>query len=170
MTLVMENFWIYNLIIIIVSAIFLYLAYRKGFVRQLLDVVSLVASYVISAFLCSHMASIFPLYSMATSIEFVNDFSDSLINSILWFVILIFLLRVAYWIVCWCSRKVLKIKALSFINRILGLLLGFIKVVMVLTVITLFLKLPFVENGNLFVQNSILSMIDTYIIDFGGSL
>lgn len=170
MTLVIENFWIYNVFIVLISLVFMYLAYHKGFIRQLLDVVSLVASYVISAFLCNHMASLFPLYSISTSIELVNDFSDSLINSILWFVILIFLLRIAYWIVCWFSRKALKFKALSFINKILGLVLGFVKVVMILTIITLFLKLPFVQNGNLFIENSVLSVIDTYIVDLGGSL
>ena len=84
-----EDFMIYNMIIIVVSALFLFLAYRKGFMRQLFDVVSLIASYIVSGMLCGAVADIFPIYQISTPVSIINDISTSLINAIIWFVILI---------------------------------------------------------------------------------
>lgn len=163
MIIKVEDFMIYNMLIIVVGVIFLCMAYRKGFMRQLLDVISLVASYIVSGMLCGAMATVFPLYQISTPVLIINDISTSLMNSIIWFVILIVVFRVIYWILCFLMRGTSKIKALSFINRMLGLVLGAVKVLLILGVITIFLKLPFIENGSLFVQSGVLSFVNELI-------
>ena len=157
-----EDFMIYNMIIIVVSALFLFLAYRK-FMRQLFDVVSLIASYIVSGMLCGAVADIFPIYQISTPVSIVNDISTSLINAIIWFVILIVVFRIVYWILCFLMRGTSKIKTLSFINHMLGLVLGAVKVLLILGLITIFLRLPFIENGSLFVQSGVLSFVDELI-------
>lgn len=158
-----EDFMIYNMIIIVVSALFLFLAYRKGFMRQLFDVVSLIASYIVSGMLCGAVANIFPIYQISTPVSIINDISTSLINAIIWFVILIVVFRVVYWILCFLMRGTSKIKTLSFINHMLGLVLGAVKVLLILGLITILLRLPFIENGSLFVQSGVLSFVDELI-------
>ena len=153
-----EDFMIYNMIVVFVSALFLFLAYRKGFMRQLFDVVSLIASYIVSGMLCGAVADIFPIYQISTPVSIINDISTSLINSIIWFVF-----RIVYWILCFLMRGTSKIKTLSFINHMLGLVLGAVKVLLILGLITIFLRLPFIENGSLFVQSGVLSFVDELI-------
>ena len=160
MKLIPEHFLIYNIFLTMVSAIFLFLAYRKGFVRQLLDLASLIASYVLSGILCPYVAQSLPLYHVDTSIKLVDEITTSVINSVMWFVILIILFRIIYWILCFVTKNTIKIKTLSWLNRIFGLALGIIKVFMILSLFTVVLKLPLIENGDLFVQSGILSFVD----------
>lgn len=167
MTLEPSNFYIYNIVLIGLSILFLILAYRKGFVRQLLDVVSLIASYIISGYACTTLADSIPLYTVNTSYSTVNNVSNTVINTILWFLILVFLLRLLYWILCHIFHKVGKVKVLSFINRVFGLCLGCIKVFLLLGIVTLICKLPFIKNGSAFIDSSILRVVNTALTNIG---
>ena len=42
-------------------------------------------------------------------------------------------------------------------------MLGAVKVLLILGLITIFLRLPFIENGSLFVQSGVLSFVDELI-------
>lgn len=159
-----EDFLMYNGIIIVITLLFLYLAYQKGFMRQVLDLLSLIASYFISGIMCSKLAELFPLYKPDKDLEMFSTFTNSIVNSILWFILLIIAFRIIYYILLAITKGATKIKTLSFINKFLGLGLGIVKMVLVLIVLTLFLQLPFVENGKQFIDTGVLRYVNEYIL------
>ena len=95
-----EDFMIYNMIVVFVSALFLFLAYRKVYatIIRCRFFNCLILSFL--GMLCGAVADIFPIYQISTPVSIINDISTSLINSIIWFVILIVVFRIVYWILC----------------------------------------------------------------------
>ncbi|MDO4467664.1 MAG: CvpA family protein [Bacillota bacterium] len=167
MTLDSNLFLVYNAAIVIVSALMIFFAYKRGFVRQLLNIAALVGSVYISIIACEILAPKFSLINTFFAkymVEITKVFGglstfaklESSVNICLWFVLLLVGLRIFFWIVILLIPKYRKKDVLSFVNHFFGMILGFVKVFVVLVLLTVILNLPIFTNGSEFVQSGVL--------------
>lgn len=174
MTLNSEYFLIYNGVIALITILMIVLAYRRGFVRQLLNIVALIASIYISVLASEVLASNISLINTFFAnqmVEITKVFGgtstfaklESNANIALWFLALLIGLRVFFWIVIILIPKYREKNALSFINSFFGMILGILKAFVVLVLLTVILYLPLFTNGKEFIQSGVLYPIDMVI-------
>lgn len=157
MTLHSEYFQIYNFVLIGYILFGLMDGYRKGFVRLLLDVCVNIGG-IAGAFYLAHLLYMkYPLYQAEAA-------NKDTVNLILWFLIIQLTIRCVYSSIATFVRGVDKVPGLSLINRLCGVVLGAVLVFISLYMVTLFLKLGIVTNGEAFINNSILRYIDIQVI------
>lgn len=162
MTLNTRYFVYYDFGLILIAVLILFLAYRKGFVRQLTDVTTYLISLIVSILLSPELASVFPIVSLDDKDklwEIVDKVTMPVVNIFLWFLILFIGLRILYRILAFVfsSRKKTK---LSLLNHLLGLGLGMIKVFLLGITLTLVLQCPLIRFGDEFVQHSVLRYVE----------
>ncbi|MBQ0065524.1 MAG: CvpA family protein [Firmicutes bacterium] len=174
MTLESSQFLIYNGVIALIAILMIVLAYRRGFVRQLLDIAALIASVYLgilgAEYLSTQVSLVDSLFANPTmdltKIIVGNDTMASLqanANLVAWFLALLVGLRLFFWIVLMLIPRYRKKNVLSFINQFLGMLLGIVKTFIVLVLLTIILNLPIFTNGKDFVNSGVLAPINLVI-------
>ena len=91
MSLDTRYFLYYDLALMVLGFIIVYVAYWKGFARQLGDVLTLIATMVISILASPFLASEIPLMTASSEIEIIKLLQNSalqIVNTFLWFLIL----------------------------------------------------------------------------------
>ena len=158
MTLSKEYYTIYMAILFAVGVWILIRAYRKGVFFQALDVVAAIGIAYYSFTLCTDMATKLPLYTEKEEVMHT-------VNSILWFVICFVIFRILYYFIEFLLKKIFRrFKTLKLINRLLGVLVGLLKVCIIYAIVCLLCMLPFVGNGNDFINNTPLMYIKDFMI------
>lgn len=165
MSLDTRYFLYYDLALMVLGFIIVYVAYRKGFARQLGDVLTLIATMVISILASPFLASEIPLMTASSEIEIIKLLQNSalqIVNTFLWFLILFLALRILYRIVA-ISLRSKKKTVLSFTNHLLGLVLGIVKVFLLGAVLSLILRFPLIQYGDVYLNQSVLRAWDPAI-------
>lgn len=157
MTLQSEYFQIYNFVLIGYLFFALIEGYRKGFLRLLLDVAVNLGGIAAAFYFADFLYMKYPLYQVESSAN------KDTINLILWFLILQLTIRGIYSSVAVFVRGVEMVPGLSFVNRLGGIVLSLVLVLISLYMLTIFLKLEFVTNGTDFIHSSILRYFDVDI-------
>lgn len=161
MTLNKEYYTAYLIILGIIGLFVLYRAYKKGLFFQILDVVSAFGIMYYSYLYCSVFAKSYPIYTD-------NETLGNYVNLVLWFVICYVVMRILYYfveaIIKLIAGIIFKNRALNFINRFLGLLVGLLKVFIIYGIVCLLCLLPIVENGVDFVNQTPLVYIKDFMI------
>lgn len=157
MSLNTQYFFYYDLFLLVLAGLILFLAYRKGFLRQLLDVASLLVILWLAVYGASFLAENYPLLS--TQDNFVLQQGMDVVNSILWFILITMGLRLLYWILT-ASFSPRKKGIFSTLNRLAGLGLGVVKVLFLGLIISMLLRLPLIQYGDVYLENSILRQLD----------
>lgn len=157
-----QYFELYNIVLMIVAVMILFFAYRKGFIRQLLDVLTYFGSFILSIILSPFMAENFPLLQHASEYEILatlDTIAMRIANVGVWFLMLFIGLRILYRILVIIFHKRKKTK-LSIINHMLGLGLGIFKVFLLAMTLSLILRFPLIRYGDVFVEHSVLSFTE----------
>ena len=165
MSLNTRYFFYYDLGLIIFGIVILFFAYRKGFVRQLGDVLTLMATMVISTLASPFFAREIPLMTARSEFEILERLQDSalqIVNTFLWFLILFFGLRILYRFLAFALHSKKK-TVLSFANHLLGLVLGIVKVFLSGAVLSLILRFPLIQYGDVYLNQSVLRAWDPAI-------
>lgn len=165
MSLNTRYFFYYDLGLIIFGIVILFFAYRKGFVRQLGDVLTLMATMVISTLASPFFAREIPLMTARSEFEILERLQDSalqIVNTFLWFLILFFGLRILYRFLAFALHSKKK-TVLSFANHLLGLVLGIVKVFLLGAVLSLILRFPLIQYGDVYLNQSVLRAWDPAI-------
>ena len=159
MVLDTSYFDIYNVVLMGFALLILFFAYRKGFVSQLLDVLTYFGSFILAILLSPIMAQSFPLLGHISHSEILaplDALAMHIANIGVWFLLLFVGLRIVYRILVILFHKRKKTK-LSLINHMLGLGLGIIKVWLLAMTLSLVLRFPLIQYGDVFVEHSVLS-------------
>lgn len=145
-----EYFILYDLIAIVIAVLLLMHAYRKGLMAQIFGVVAWIISFVAAWLMYDGLSASFSIVEL--------PLFDDAFNQLLWF----FLCFTACRLICAFIRGFVfggkkKKTALSFLNHVGGLLIGFIEVCIIIQCWFSFCQLPFVENGETYIQQSLLT-------------
>ena len=146
---------IINVAVLAIYIICLIVAYKNGFLYEALglviNIVILGAAYFISPLLAKQFSLINIDYSTYPIAEIFD--LNYLLNCVLWF-------SIAGFIVKHLFKSVSDIPFLGFMNRILGLVIGFVNATVIALLISVFLSFPFISNGRQIKEDSILSYVN----------
>lgn len=158
MTIPKNWFMFINIIVAVVFLIYIFKSYKNGFVYELVNLVFLVLSVIASWIIA-------PILASKISIFDVNQVSDApipskdvniIINSLIWFIIILVLLNVLFLLIKPLLKFVSKIPLLGTVNKVLGGIVGILYGLFVTIIISMIFTMPIFKNGKEVVDNTIL--------------
>lgn len=145
-------FAVYDFVLVIISLIILIHAFQKGFLRQLLGFISTILSFVGAWAFYDAASQAYPLVHLSSLI-------DDPLNKLLWFLLLLVGIRLVVGLFVFifrASKPKKKMSPLSFLNHLAGLGLGIMEVSCVFFLWMAFCQMPFVTNGDTYIQHSVV--------------
>ncbi|RGC25440.1 CvpA family protein [Absiella sp. AM54-8XD] len=155
-----QNTWLMiNLVVVIVFALLLFSGYKQGFLMKLISIVGFVVVGIFSWWISapiSRMLSLYPKSQLPIENDLISSFIYDNINRLFIFVVLFVILNIVILFLKPLIKAISDIPVVSTINKVAGLCLGAIQAVVLMFVATLVLRLPFISQGNTYVEGSLL--------------
>lgn len=177
----MENInYLYLIVDAIIVGLFILCiikGFKKGFVYQLINILFLFISLAIGYFVSPILSKSIPIFKFSNEDTLLNAILESikiadLINNVIWFVIIVIGLNLIYLIIKPLFKSFSKMPVIGTFNKILGAFLGIIYAYLIVSLLVIFLSIPFFKEGKAIKDNTILKYTDTvsnlvnnYIID-----
>lgn len=155
MTLEYRYFPVYTFVLCVLVLYSLYRGYKKGFFFKLLDLAVLLAALFIAWPAGQALAEAYPIFFGYEPGNWILSF----FNTAIWFFIVEILLRVLAGLIYKTVKWLHKIKIFGFFDRLLGLLLSVVTTFISLCLLVMFLELPIINNGSIYVQDSPLRYV-----------
>ena len=157
-----NNYFIFiDVFIIALYCAFLAVSYRNGFLYGLLDLFYTLICVAAAWFLSPVMASVLPLISLADT-ELAIFRIEPIVNTTAYFVLIFLLLKLVGLIIVPLFKKVSEIPLLGTLNKLLGMVLGFLNATVIILGLGMLLNTPLIKNGNEIKEGTFLRHIDTY--------
>lgn len=155
-----QNTWLMiDLVVVIVFALLLFSGYKQGFLMKLISIVGFVVVGIFSWWISapiSRMLSLYPKSQLPIENDLISSFIYDNINRLFIFVVLFVILNIVILFLKPLIKAISDIPVVSTINKVAGLCLGAIQAVVLMFVATLILRLPFISQGNTYVEGSLL--------------
>ena len=155
-----QNTWLMiDLVVVIVFALLLFSGYKQGFLMKLISIVGFVVVGIFSWWISapiSRMLSLYPKSQLPIENDLISSFIYDNINRLFIFVVLFVILNIVILFLKPLIKAISDIPVVSAINKVAGLCLGAIQAVVLMFVATLILRLPFISQGNTYVEGSLL--------------
>ena len=158
-------FMIINILVAIIILIYIFKSYKNGFLYELVNLgfllVSIFVSWLIAPILASK-AGIFDVSELITiqaspnQLQGTIDNVNLLVNSIVWFAVILLLLNVLFLLVKPLLKFLSKIPVLGTVNKVLGGVIGVFYGLFVSLLISLIFTFPVFKNGQEVVDGTIL--------------
>jgi len=151
-----------NMMIFIFLFIMLVWGYFKGFLLQIFSILIFIAVVFVSWMIAPALAKALPLMQANEQfniLPIIGPMFQQSINTILWFIIIVFGLMVTSFFFRPVLKGIGKLPIIKIVNRILGLVLAGIKAVVILIIVTLILNAGIFTNGKDVVNQSVLSQV-----------
>lgn len=155
-----QNTWLMiDLVVVIVFALLLFSGYKQGFLMKLISIVGFMVVGIFSWWISapiSRMLSLYPKSQLPIENDLISSFIYDNINRLFIFVVLFVILNIVILFLKPLIKAISDIPVVSTINKVAGLCLGAIQAVVLMFVATLVLRLPFISQGNTYVEGSFL--------------
>lgn len=163
MNIPQETFVFIDIFIGLIFLIFIIKGFKNGLVYELINlgffVISIIASWIVAPILGGKVA----IFDVTKTIDtpFIDLSSiNSIINTFIWFVILIVVINFVYMIIKPIFKKFSKIPLLGFANKILGSCINIIYAFLVTLIISMLFTFPVFKNGKDVIDNTVLKYAD----------
>lgn len=156
------NITLVNVVILLIYLISVVIAYKNGFLYEVLglfiNLIILFLSYLLAPLLASKISLINIDVSAYPILAIFN--LNELFNKIIFFVLIFFVLSIFGYLIKSLFKSVSKIPFLGFFNRILGIVVGFINATIITLLLSLLVSLPFVNNGKQIKEKSLFKYVN----------
>ncbi len=163
MTIPNAFFIVIDILIIGLYLFMIWRAYKHGFVFELLSflgfVLAFFAAWFISPILAEHFPLLTPDPTTYLSEQFIVLLAAPLINILVWFVLILILIKIICALILPIFKLVSKIPVLGFVNRLAGSLFGIINATVWVLILSMFLSLPLIENGMEVRENTVIKYV-----------
>lgn len=172
----MEQQWItvFDIALVIVLFIYLLRCYQRGFVLQLLDLVSWLLAGIIAWFASGWLSEQIELITLTPSgIAAIDHYLSTRVSTIAWFLIVLFALRLAAVIIHPFAAALNHLPLIGWLNRMAGLVLGGVKACFIGYLLLVFLHLPLFEGSAVLAEHSLLRYFENVgviAVSSGGSM
>ena len=147
-------FILINIAAIVILAGSILLAYKNGFIYQLLNLIAFFVSIVASIVLAPTLAEHFPLF------KDYSDLGDMItkvfLNSIIWYFIVFIVFKIILAILLTIAKMFSKLPIIGKLNKILGALLGAVTGTLWVLVLSTILSTPLFINGQEAIDHTII--------------
>lgn len=148
-TLPVEYFPYVSGAIALVSLLIVIRGYARGLLFQIIDLATLALTLFIAWPVARAMAGLIPLFKL----QQITEWQNFLLNQVAWFLISAFVIKILFAILYAAAGFLKKIKIFGFLDRLGGLILSLAEVYVLIGLVGLFLQLPFVTNGEQYVDS-----------------
>lgn len=161
-----SNFILYiNIGILILFIALIIIGYSKGFLLQLLSLLYTIASLTAAWFLSPVLAEKYPIIHLDkinSEYKLISEFLhlDNIINVVIYFIIIFFVLKLIYIILSVILKGVNKIPVVGKLNKVLGAMLGCVNAILISVLIGMLLTLPIFKNGKEIKDKTVLKYTD----------
>ena len=164
MNISQEYFMFVNIAIILIYVVFGIVAFKNGFLYQLISLVFNGLSILAAWFLGPILANLIPLVKL----DGLNGAFDAspYLNSIIYMVIVFIALRIIYLLIKPLFKKVSDIPIIGGINKIGGLLIGLINATIIVVLLSLLLNTKIITNGQEVKENTLFKYTDKVTEEF----
>ena len=156
------NIKLVNVTILLIYLILVVIAYKNGFLYEVLglfiNLIILFLSYLLAPLLASKITLINIDLSAYPILAIFN--LNELFNTIIFFVLIFFVLSIFGFLIKNLFKSVSKIPFLGFFNRILGIAVGFINATIITLLLSLLVSLPFINNGKQIKEESLFKYVN----------
>lgn len=156
------NITLVNVTILLIYLILVVIAYKNGFLYEVLglfiNLIILFLSYLLAPLLASKITLINIDLSAYPILAIFN--LNELFNTIIFFVLIFFVLSIFGFFIKNLFKSVSKIPFLGFFNRILGIAVGFINATIITLLLSLLVSLPFINNGKQIKEESLFKYVN----------
>ena len=156
----MNIYLITNILIIFVYLFFLIISYKKGFIYEAVNLLFTILIFFLAWFLSPILANLFPLVKLDPPYSLLGV--EPILNTAIYYAIIVLVLRVLAFFIMPLFKKLSKIPFLGSLNKILGLIIGFINASIIIMLISFLLNTPLIKNGNEIKENTLFKYIDKY--------
>ncbi|MBR2067814.1 MAG: CvpA family protein [Solobacterium sp.] len=160
-----ESWFMYiNIAILIMTIVFVFLGYKKGFVRSIVSLfTSLIAMYVawlFSGILAEHLP-IWPVNIHALNGTALAEAARRYINEIFWFVVLVILVRILLTFVNYLLKSLKDIPLIGKFDSLLGGVFGVVESCIWIFILSIILALPVFKNGMDVKNNTVIGPVSS---------
>ena len=155
-----DSVLIVNIAVIVIYAYSIIKAYKSGFLYEVLYLLLTIGSFWLALRLNPILCNLFPLLKPEHFTEVLMIALIPRFNQILWFLIVVILLRLIVLFFLPAFKKVSDVPLLGSVNKLLGVALGIINATILVFLISMFLTLPLVKNGPALREKTILKPIN----------
>lgn len=158
-----EYIYVLNIVIVLILALFAYSGYRQGFLLKVLGCIGFIVVGFVAWFLSSPFGKLLHLFPKdmtpmkGTLIEPI--FYES-INRMVVFVILFVILGIFVVFLRSLLKVVGKLPVIAEVNKVLGILVGFVQGWIVLMILSFAFSTPLFANGTSVIERSFLKPVD----------
>lgn len=163
-----ENaYYLINVLIVIIYLLSIILAYKKGFLFEVLNFFGFILACLMAWFASPVLAEQYPLLTMPLVSDVPLDLETTVImgilypvlNVLIWFFIVLVCIKLIISILLPIFQKFSDVPVLGFFNRLAGAAFGFLNATIWAFIISLVLSLPFITNGMEIKEKSFLKPI-----------
>ena len=148
-----ECFLYVDIAIITILLLSAFIAFKKGFLLQIISVIYTLVSIFLSWFVSPILAANFPLIKFEETYQNVNV--TPIVNSFIYCVIFFVFLKIIYCFIEPLFKSVSDIPLIGFFNKIGGFVLGLLNGLLIVLLIGTLLNTPLVKNGKEVKENTI---------------
>ncbi|AMC93867.1 hypothetical protein AOC36_07680 [Erysipelothrix larvae] len=149
-----------NPLLVLLFLFVLYRGYKKGFLLQVLDLISWGVSAIVAWLFSPVFARIISLVSVeATQIEALDTSLNASLNQLAWFGILLILIRIILLVVTPLASLISKMPLIKQVNSVAGGIFSVVVYCVYVLLLIVFLSLPIVSNGQVVVDKTVLGPI-----------
>lgn len=161
-----HDFIIYiNGVLILLLLFAIYRGYKRGLILQVIGLVSTIVSLIIAWIFSDVFATMFPLVSYkASGLLSIDTFITNYANRLIWVLLLFVIIRLLLLVLTPIATVISKIPLVKQVNSLVGAVFGLVNFVVYLLLITFFLTLPIVKNGQDIINNTFLKPINESLV------
>ena len=158
-----SNYYIVvDIIVVAIFALCIIFSYKNGILYELLSMFFIVISLFLGYFFAPLVAK--RLYLVTSELEtnpLINkDMIYYTINVIIWFVILSIVFILLFLLIKPIFKKVTKIPVVGWVDKLFGIIFGFIKAIIVCSLLSCLLNTTIVNNGKEVKENTLIKYVD----------
>lgn len=157
-----ENlFYAIDAIVIAIYVLCVYRAYKNGFLYELINTVCLIGTMIISWILAPVLANRMLLLQLNDLDNPLIDFTNIkiLVNTIVWFFVVMLILNIIVLLIKPLFKTFTYIPVIGWLNRLLGILFGFLNATVIVILISCLLNTPLFKNGKEVIDGTFFSYV-----------
>lgn len=156
-------FFIIDILIVIIFVLCMAISYRNGVIYELVSLllifISLFLSFLFSPILAKRYYLIKPDLSAFPTLNPVAILNG--INVVVWFIVLVVVFSLLILLLKPLFKKLTKVPVVGWVNKLFGIIIGFIKGLFVCFILSYFLTFPIIKNGKDVKNGSFIKYSDT---------
>ncbi len=156
-----ENLYILvDIFVILIFVICLIVGYKKGFLYQLMDLLSFVIAFIAAWFLGPILAEHIKIYVANDTL--MDAIIQPLFNNLIWFLVVLLVVKIVFAVILPLFKAIKAVPIIGSVNAVGGLITGAINGFIWITIFGMLLLTPLFKNGNDIRERSIYKPFNAF--------